>query len=114
MDIRPENCLTSLLLLESSAGSLPAAAGAAALDIHMVCSTLVVAVIHALHRLAVDADMLAGMGDGACERVKSLPVLREALAAGIIAAAGVFPAHTDIALAAKVFCVIYAIINTAF
>lgn len=51
----------SLFLRKRRAGRLPAVAGAAASDIHMLGNTFIIAVIGAVHRLAVNTDCLARM-----------------------------------------------------
>ena len=48
-----------LLFRKSSTGGLSAVAGSAALDIHMIRHTLVIAVINTFYRLTVDTDGMA-------------------------------------------------------
>ena len=65
----------------------------------MIRIALIIRVINALIRLTVNADRPARMGYRACKHPGIASVL-EALAAGIILAAGVSAGHHDIPLAA--------------
>jgi hypothetical protein len=60
----------------------------------------VIGIIYTFYRLAVNADGLAGMNNGAFEGIPALSFLNEALAAGSVTAAGMLPAHADIPFAA--------------
>ena len=72
---------------------------AAALGIHMIRIALIIRVINAFIRLAVNADRPAGMGNRTCKRPHIASVFK-ALAAGVILAAGMSAGHHDIPLAA--------------
>lgn len=74
------------------------------LDIDMIRTATVVFVVHTLHRLAVDADMLARMRYRTRKAVAASLV--ETLAAGILTVTGMLSAHHDIALAAAVVFVV--------
>lgn len=74
------------------------------LDVDMICMTAVILIVHALHRLAVDADILARVGDSARKAVPASLV--KALAAGVITVAGMLPSYHDIALTAVVVFVV--------
>ena len=104
-------CAVTLALYKGFAGCLPAAAGAAALDVHMVRHALIIVVIHTLHRLAVNADIAGWMGYGTGEGTHAISLLCKALTAGLVAAAGVLSAHTDITLATQMFRVVNTVIN---
>ena len=103
-----------LSLRKSSAGRLSAVAGAAALDIHMIRHTLVIAVINTLYRLAVNADGLTGMRQGITERFSSLSLLRKALTAGAVTVTGMFTSHHDVSLTAQTVLVIGTIFHNTF
>ena len=105
---------TDLLFRKSSAGRLSAVAGTAALDIHMIRHTLVIAVIDTFDRLTVDADRMAWMRQGITERFSSLSLLRKALTAGAVTVTGVLAAHHDISLAAQTVLIIGTIFHNAF
>lgn len=74
------------------------------LDVHMLCITAIIRIVHALHCLAVDADMLARVGY--CARKTVAASLVKALTAGVVTVAGMFSSHHDIALAAAVIFVV--------
>lgn len=94
-----------LFFFECSTCCFFAVVGAAALDIHMIRVALVIRVINALIRLAVDTDRPAGMGYGTRKRSHIASVFK-AFAAGIILAAGVSARHHDIPLAAAPVAVV--------
>ena len=50
-----------LFLFKSSAGRSPTIAGAASLDVHMICMAFIIGIIYAFCCLTVDADGSAGM-----------------------------------------------------
>ena len=103
-----------LLFRKSSTGGLSAVAGSAALDIHMIRHTLVIAVINTFYRLTVDADRMAWMRQGIAERFSSLSLLRKALTAGAVTVTGVLAAHHDVSLAAQTVLIIGTIFHNAF
>ena len=105
---------TDLLFRKSSAGGLSAVAGSAALDIHMIRHTLVIAVINTFYRLTVDADRMTWMRQGITERFSSLSLLRKALTAGVVTVTGVLAAHHDVSLAAQTVLVIGTIFHNTF
>ena len=74
------------------------------LDVNMLCVTAVIRIVYTLHCLAVNADMPARVRN--CARKAVTTSLVKALAAGIIAVAGMFSPYHDIALAAAVVFVI--------
>ena len=100
-----------LLFRKSSAGGLSAITGSAALDIYMIRHTLVIAVIDALYRLAVNADGLTGMRQGITERFSSFSLLRKTFTAGAITVTGVLAAHHDVSLTAQTVLVIGTIFH---
>ena len=77
------------------------------LDVNMICFAAVIRIVYAFHCLAIDADMLAWVRDSTRKTVAASLV--KALAAGIIAVAGMFSSHHDIALAAAVVFVVSTI-----
>ena len=103
-----------LSLRKSSTGRLSAVAGAAALDVHMIRHTLVIAVIDALYRLTVDADRMAWMRQGIAKRFSSLSLLRKALTAGAVTVTGMLAAHHDVSLTAQTVLVIGTIFHNTF
>lgn len=103
-----------LFLRKCSAGRLLTVAGAAALDVHMVCVAFVVGIVDALHRLAVDADGRTGMNHGTLEGIHPFPLRSKALTAGPVTVAGPFSANHDVALAAQVLVIVGAIIHRTF
>ena len=106
--------LCRLLLLECRTCGTVAVAGAAALDIHMIRMTFVIGIIDAFYRFAVNADGLAGMNHGAFKGTHPLPLLKEALAAGVVAIAGMFSAHHNIPFAAQAILIVGTILYAAF
>lgn len=105
---------TDLLFRKSSTGGLSAVAGSAALDIHMIRHTLVIAVINTFYRLTVDTDGMAWMRQGITERLSSLSLLRKALAAGAVTITGMLTSHHDVSLAAQTVLVIGTIFHNTF
>ena len=103
-----------LFFCKSSTGRLSAVAGTAALDIHMIRHTLVIAVINTFYRLTVDADGMAWMRQGITERFSSLSLLRKALTAGAVTVTGMLASHHDVSLAAALLCVVAAVVHSAF
>ena len=103
-----------LFFCKSSTGRLSAVAGTAALDIHMICHALVIAVINTFYRLTVDADRMAWMRQGITERFSSLSLLRKALTAGAVTVTGVLAAHHDVSLAAQTVLIIGTIFHNTF
>ena len=93
---------------------LSAVAGAAALDVHVIRHTLVIAVIDTLDRFTVDADGFAWMRQGVTERIPSLPLLRKAFTAGALTVAGMLAAHHDVSLAAQTVLIIGTIFHNTF
>ncbi len=104
----------TLFLPEGGAFRPSAVAGPAALDVDMIRRTLIIGIINAVGCLAVNTDGLAGMGHRALERVHSLPFLREALAAGVVTAAGMLTAHHNISLATQMLLIVGTIIHRTF
>jgi len=80
--------------------------GAAALDIHMIRHTLVIAVMNAFYSLTVDADRLAGMCDRTGKRIRSFSLVVKAFTAGVITIAGMFSCHHDISFTAQAILII--------
>ena len=103
-----------LLFRKSSTGGLSAVAGSAALDIHMIRHTLVIAVINTFYRLTVDTDGMAWMRQGITERLSSLSLLRKALAAGAVTITGMLTSHHDVSLAAQTILIIGTIFHNTF
>lgn len=103
-----------LLFRKSSTGGLSAVAGSAALDIHMIRHTLVIAVINTFYRLTVDTDGMAWMRQGITERLSSLSLLRKALAAGAVTITDMLTSHHDVSLAAQTVLVIGTIFHNTF
>ena len=103
-----------LVVCKSSAGRLSAVAGSAALDLHMICHALVIAVINTFYRLTVDADRMAWMRQGITERLSSLSLLRKALTAGAVTVTGMLAAHHDVSLAAQTVLIIGTIFHNTF
>lgn len=102
-----------LLFPESCTGCLLTVTCAAALDIHMSCRTLIIGIINALCRLAIDADRASRLTGRVLKCVLSFPALHKAFAACLIAAACVFSAYQNLTLAAQpVLIVGTAIHNT--
>ena len=103
-----------LLFRKSSTGGLSAVAGSAALDIHMIRHTLVIAVINTFYRLTVDTDGMAWMRQGITVRLSSLSLLRKALAAGAVTITGMLTSHHDVSLAAQTILIIGTIFHNTF
>ena len=103
-----------LLFRKSSTGGLSAVAGSAALDIHMIRHTLVIAVINTFYRLTVDTDGMAWMRQRITERLSSLSLLRKALAAGAVTITGMLTSHHDVSLAAQTILIIGTIFHNTF
>ena len=78
----------------------------------MLGDTFVIAVISAVHRLAVNADCFARMFQRAGKSVFSR--LRKTLAAGIVLTARALSADHNVSLTAALALVIYAIIHSTF
>jgi hypothetical protein len=100
----------SLLLSEGSACGLLTVTGSAALDVHMLCTALIIFVVNALHGFAVDGDGSGRMGKGACHGTSFFP---EAFTTGLILSASMLAAHTDIALTAQTVLIIGTIFHSA-
>lgn len=98
--------LSLLLFRERSTCRLLTVTGAAALDIHMIRHTLVIAVMNAFYSLTVDADGLAGMRDRTGKRIRSFSLVVKAFAAGIITVAGMLSCHHDISFTAQTILII--------
>lgn len=111
-DFVSSSCFLSLR--KSSTGRLSAVAGAAALDVHMIRHTLVIAVIDALYRLAVNADSLTGMRQRITERLSSFSLLHKTFTAGAVTVTGMFTSHHDVSLTAQTVLVIGTIFHNAF
>lgn len=103
-----------LFLCKCGAGGLSAVAGSAALDVHMLRHTLVIAVINTFYRLTVDTDGMAWMRQRITERLSSLSLLRKALAAGAVTITGMLTSHHDVSLAAQTVLVIGTIFHNTF
>lgn len=80
------------------------------LDVNMLRIAAVIRIVYALHCFAVDADMLAWMGNRACKAVAA-PLVK-ALAAGIITVTGMLSSHHDVTLAAAVVFVVGTIAHS--
>jgi len=78
----------------------------------MLRMTLIVRIVHALFRLAVDADRAAGMLQRAY--ISVVPSLGKALAAGAFTIAGMCASHHDIALTAIMFLIVTTVLHTTF
>lgn len=105
---------TDLLFRKSSTGGLSTVAGSAALDVHMLRHTLVIAVINTFYRLTVDTDGMAWMRQRITERLSSLSLLRKALAAGAVTITGMLTSHHDVSLAAQTVLIIGTIFHNTF
>ena len=103
-----------LFLGKCGTGRLSAVTGAAAFDVHMVRHTLVIAVIDAFHRLAVNADGSAGMRQGIAEIIPSLSLLCKTFTTGAVTVAGMPAPYHDIALAAQAVLIIGTIFHNTF
>ena len=103
-----------LFFCKSSTGRLSAVAGTTALDIHMICHALVIAVINTFYRLTVDTDGMAWMRQGITERFSSLSLLCKAFTAGSVTVAGMLASHHDITLAAQTILIIGTIFHNTF
>ena len=99
---------------KGGAGRLSAVTGAAALDVHMIRHTLVIAVIDTLYRLTVDADGPAWMRQRVTERIPSLSLLRKAFTAGAFTVTGILAPHHDVSLAAQTILIIGTIFHNTF
>jgi len=73
---------------------------------------LIIGIVHALFRLAVDADRAAGMLQRTYICV--IAPLGKALAAGAVTVAGMTASHHDIPLTAIVLLIVTAIFHTTF
>ena len=105
---------TLLFFRERSACRLLAVTGAAALDVHMIRHTLVIAVINTFYRLTVDTDGMTWMRQRITERLSSLSLLRKALAAGAVTITGMLTSHHDVSLAAQTILIIGTIFHNTF
>ena len=108
------SCIRHLLKLpfpKGCAGSLPAVAGAASLDVHMLRMAFVVLAVHAVCSFTVDTDYLTGMAYGIGEGVPAILSLLKAFTAGLAFAACLLTADTDIPLATVGFLIIHTIFH---
>ena len=112
--VKPDQMIYFLFFSECGTGRLPAVAGAAAFDVHMLRHALVVAVIDAFHRLTVDADNPARMRQGITEGIPSLSLLCKALTAGAVTVTGMPAAYHDVSLAAQTILIIGTIFHNTF
>ena len=103
---------TNLRLAKGRALGLPAVARATTPDIHMFRMTLVVGIVHALFRLAVDTDCTAGVLQRTY--ISVITSLGKALAAGSVTIAGMTSSHHNIPFTAIIVLIIAAILHTAF
>ena len=103
-----------LFLFKGRADCSLAVTGAAALDVHMVGMAFIIGIINTFYRFAVNTDGLAGMRNGAFERIHSLLLLPETLAAGAVAAAGMLPAHHNISFAAQMLFIVGTVFHRTF
>ena len=102
----------SLLLSEGSACGLLTVTGSAALDVDVICMTLIVIIIHTFCSFAIDADRFARMLQRA--DIASGLFLCKALAAGVLTALCMLASHHDVSLAAALLCVVAAVVHSAF
>lgn len=100
-----------LLFRKGRAGSSLAVAGSAALDVHMTGLAFIVRVVYTFLRLTVNADGLSGMACRTLKRVITLPLLRKAFTAGLIASLRMLSAHHDITLAAQMILIVHTVIH---
>ena len=100
-----------LFLCKCGAGRLSAVAGTAALDIHMIRHTLVIAVINTFYRLTVDTDSPARMRQGITEGIPSLSLLRKALTTGAVTITGMLTSYHDVSLAAQTILIVGTIFH---
>ena len=103
---------TNLRLAKGRALGLPAVARATTPDIHMFRMTLVVGIVHALFRLAVDTDCTAGVLQRTY--ISVITSLGKALAAGALTVAGMTATHHDITLAATILLVVTTVFHATF
>ena len=72
----------------------------------MIRHTLVIAVIDAFYRLAVDADGFAGMGQGTGKGITSLSLLRKAFTTSTVTVTGMLAAYHDVSFTAQAILII--------
>ena len=89
---------------ESRAECLPARSRMISFDVDMFRTAAVIRIVHTLHCLTVDADMLARMRHGTRKAVTA-PLVKT-FTTCIFTVAGMLSAHHDIALAAAVVFVV--------
>ena len=106
--------IPALFFRECSAGRLRTVTSATALDVHMVCVTLVVGVVNTLYCFTVYTDSGTWMCHGALEGISPLPLLRKALAAGTVTVISMFTAYHDVAFAAQMLVVVGTVIHCTF
>ena len=109
--VKPDQMIYFLFFSECGTGRLPAVAGTAALDIHMIRHTLVIAVINTFYRLTVDTDSPARMRQGITEGIPSLSLLRKALTAGAVTITGMLTSYHDVSLAAQTILIVGTIFH---
>lgn len=97
---------TLLFFRERSARCLLTVAGTAALDVHMIRRTLVIAVMNTFYSFTIDTDSLAGVRDGTGKRIRSFSLVIKTFATGIITVAGVLSCHHNITFTAQTILII--------
>ena len=97
--------------LEGCTQRLLAIARPTALDIHMLCRTLIIFIMGTFGSLAVNTDIAGGVAGAAAVGVAGPLAGKKALAAGLITTAGVFSAHHDIPLGTQFFLVVSAVFH---
>lgn len=113
---QPQHCVASdpepsrLLCLKGCTLRLTAVTGTAALDIHTICLTLIIIIIHTFHSFAINVDRAARMRKRAC--IAAVLLLCKALTTGILTALRVLSAHHDIALRASLLLIVAAVVHS--
>jgi len=102
----------ALRFLKGAAKCLSAVTCIAALDVHMLCRTLIILIISTFGSLAVNTDIAGGVASAVAVGIARPPAGKKALTACLITAAGMFSAHHDIPLGTQSFLVVHTVFHT--
>jgi hypothetical protein len=83
-----------------------------AFDVHMLCMTLIVRIVHTFHSFTVNTNSPAGMVEGT--HICAFVPLGKAVAACVSTGVRVLSSHHDISFAAAIVLIIAAVLHTTF
>ena len=78
----------------------------------MLRRTLIILIITALGRLAVNTDVAGGVAGAVAERIAGSLSGKKTLAAGLVLAAGMLSAHHNVPLGTQFFLVVGTVFHT--